>query len=67
MTGQLTTTRNTAIECALSEAILCELHLKHYQQQFISSCPFQLLGAGLSVAILHVELSATVQEMNRCC
>jgi hypothetical protein len=50
-----TTTRNTARVCALSEAVLREPHLKHYQQRFISSCPFQLLVAGLSAAVLHVE------------
>jgi hypothetical protein len=49
------TTRNTTIGCALSEAVLCESHLKHYQQRFILSCSFQLLGVGLSVAVLHVE------------
>jgi hypothetical protein len=41
--------------CALSEAVLHEPHLKHYQHRFISSCLFQLLGAGISVAVLHVE------------
>jgi hypothetical protein len=49
------TTRNTAIGCTLSEAVLREPHLKHYQQWFISSCPFQLLVTGLSAAVLHVE------------
>jgi hypothetical protein len=49
------TIKNTVIGCTLSEAVLCELHLKHYQQRFISSCPFQLLGAGLSKVVLHVE------------
>jgi hypothetical protein len=49
------TTRNTAMGCPLSEAILCELQLKYYQRRFISSCPFQLLGAELSTMILHVE------------
>jgi hypothetical protein len=51
----ITTTRNTAIGCALSEVVLREPHLKPYQQQFISCCPFQLLGAGLSMAVLHVK------------
>jgi hypothetical protein len=50
-----TTTRNTARGCALSKAVLHEPRLKHYQQWFISSCPFQLLVAGLSVTVLHVE------------
>jgi hypothetical protein len=49
------TTRNIAIRCALLEAVLHEPHLKHYQQQFISPCPYQLLVVGLSVAVLHVE------------
>jgi hypothetical protein len=31
---------NTAIGCILSEAILREVHLKHYQHRFISSYPF---------------------------
>jgi hypothetical protein len=39
----------------LSEVVLREPHLKHYQQWFISSYPFQLLGTGLSEAVLHVE------------
>jgi hypothetical protein len=50
------TTKNTVIGCALSEVVLCELHLKHYQERFISSYPFQLLGAVLSEVVLHVEL-----------
>jgi hypothetical protein len=50
------TTKNIVIWCALSEAVLYEPHLKHYQQQFISSCPFHLLGAGLSKVVLHAEL-----------
>jgi hypothetical protein len=50
------TTRNIAIECVISEAIFHKFHLKHYQQLFISFCPFQLLVAGLSAAVLHVEL-----------
>jgi hypothetical protein len=49
------TTRNTAIGCALLEVVLHKPHLKHYQHQFISSCPFELLGAWLSVVVLHVE------------
>jgi hypothetical protein len=52
----MVTIRNTVIGCALSEVVLREPHLKHYQQRFISSCPFQLLGAGLSEVVLHVEL-----------
>jgi hypothetical protein len=48
-------TRNTVIGYAISEAVLREAHLKHYQQCFISSRRFQLLGAGLSKAVLHVE------------
>jgi hypothetical protein len=46
---------NTARGCTLSEAVHHEPHLKHYQQWFISSCPFQLLVVGLSAAVLHVE------------
>jgi hypothetical protein len=49
------TTRNTAMGCPLSEAILHELQLKYYQRRFISSYAFQLLGAELSAVILHVE------------
>jgi hypothetical protein len=49
------TTRNTAIGYALSEAILHEPHLKHFQLWFISSCPFQLLRVGLSAMVLRVE------------
>jgi hypothetical protein len=66
------TTRNTVIGCALSEVVLSGPHLKLYQQQFISSYPFQLSGAGLSEAVLHIEplsiceLSTAVQNMNRC-
>jgi hypothetical protein len=66
------TTRNTVMGCTLSEAVLHEPQLKYYQQLFISSWPFRLLGAGLSEAVLHVEplliifkLSASVQNMNR--
>jgi hypothetical protein len=53
--SNLNTTRNTAIGCALSEAVLREPHLKHYQQRFISSCPFQLLGVELSAVVHHEE------------
>jgi hypothetical protein len=49
------TIRNTDIRCVLSEAVLREPHLKHYQQRFISSYPFQLLVTGLSAAVLYVE------------
>jgi hypothetical protein len=40
------TIRNTVIGYALSEAVFREPQLKHYQQRFISSWPFQLLGQG---------------------
>jgi hypothetical protein len=62
------TTRNTVIGCALSEVVYHEPQLKHYQQRFISSLPFQLLGAGLSVIVqyyeplLIIELLAAVQK-----
>jgi hypothetical protein len=51
----LRTSRNTVIRCTLSDVVLREPQLKHYQQQFTSSWLFQLLGAGLSEAVLHVE------------
>jgi hypothetical protein len=61
----LFTTRNTVIGCVLSEAVLREPHLKHYQQRFISSYPFQLLEVELSAVVLHVEsLTATDNTLN---
>jgi hypothetical protein len=50
------TTRNTVIGYTLSKVVLNELHLKYYQHRQILSCPFQLLGPGLSEAVLDVEL-----------
>jgi hypothetical protein len=61
--ASINTTRNIAIECALSEAVLYDPHLKYYQQRFIWSCPFQLLGVGLSAAVYRQELMLTIQSI----
>jgi hypothetical protein len=53
----------TVIGCALLEAVLREPHLKHYQQRFISSWPFQLLGAGLSAVVHHKEPLLIIQSI----